>query len=150
VIEVAVADPDNDTLLFPLYDAATALVPTSDGVTTATATVPSGPSAPTSPTGATTPAGGSITPLAGAPLPTAPTFSVAPPMSGVGFTRFAGGTVADLEAAAFAAGARSVYITSEGRFIGWIIGAPYWVNGEFAALFEHGIPGGQVVLLVVS
>lgn len=142
VIEVEVHDGDGDRILFPLYDAATALVPTSDA---ATATGPAGPAGPTGPAAGTVP----VTPLAGAPVPAAATFLVTPPASGLGLTVFSGGTIGDLEVAAATAGGMSVVVTADGRFVMLIVGAPYWVNGEFAALFEAGVPSGQAVLLII-
>jgi len=134
-VETMIVDGDGDQILFPLYDAATA-------------TGPSGPSGPTGPSG---PAAGAVpvTPASGVPVPAGATFSVALPTSGFGLTSFSGGTIADLEVAAAAAGSMSVLVTADGRYVVLIVGAPDWVNGQFAALFAAGVPGGQAVLLII-
>ncbi len=68
--------------------------------------------------------------------------------SGVSIVSFDGGTVADLAAAAADAGLISVWVTVDGEFVGFISGAPAFVNAAFSAQFAGGIPAGTLAIVV--
>ncbi len=75
-----------------------------------------------------------------------------PAAGGVGLASFGGGSVAELDAAADAQGCalNSVWVTSQGRLVGHVVGAPDFVNAPFAALFPEGMPQGTLVLVVCA
>jgi uncharacterized protein YkwD len=90
------------------------------------------------------------------PVPTPPigtgegTFSSAFPSSGVGLNVWNGGTIAQLTAAAEQGGARSIFVTVDGQLVGYVIGAPTFVNAAFSVAFPGGtVDAGTVVLVVV-
>lgn len=83
---------------------------------------------------------------------TAPQPSVAPsaggygylPDSGSGLAVFDGGSVEQA-----AAGMASIWATAQGRFVGFVSGAPSFVNQRFMALFPDGlIPAGTPLFVV--
>lgn len=71
------------------------------------------------------------------------------PTDGSGFVVFTGGPLGDLVAAATAAGARSVFAIVDGRWVGYTLGAPAFVNSAFAAEFSGTIRRGTPFLLVM-
>ena len=56
------------------------------------------------------------------------------------------GTIAQLNAAGVAAGAISISATVNGRLLTYVVGAPDFVNAEFAAAFPNGLKGVSVIL----
>lgn len=86
----------------------------------------------------------------GAPTPTPGAGFGAPLDVGVTATTYGGGTVAQLETDASAAGATSVSVTSAGDFVVLIVGAPAFVNQAFNDLFPTGVPAGTVVIVLVT
>lgn len=68
--------------------------------------------------------------------------------SGVSIVSFDGGSVADLGAAASAAGLTSVWVTIDGDMIGYIVGAPAFVNAAFNAAFPDGLAEGTLAIVV--
>lgn len=78
-------------------------------------------------------------PLPGGATPRAPGFvGELPEEGGVAIVTWSGGSIDELTAAAPAA--ISFWVTAEGRFVGYVRGAPAFVNAEFFALF----PGEQL------
>jgi len=73
------------------------------------------------------------------------TGSIAP--SGASLVVFGGGTVMDLGDAATAAGIRSVWLTTGGMLVGYVPGAPSFVNAGFTMAFPNGVPAGPVILV---
>lgn len=73
-----------------------------------------------------------------------------PSSGGVGIVVWGGGTVDALESAAAAEGCelRSIYATVGGRYVGFVIGAPPFVNATFAATIGMDIPTGTPLVLV--
>lgn len=67
---------------------------------------------------------------------------------GVNLTTYAGGSVDQLALEASNAGANAVAVTSAGKFIVLVPGAPSFVNAAFKARFPGGVPAGTVVLVV--
>ena len=90
-------------------------------------------------------------PTGSEPLGTGPdTFTLAFPGSGVGLTVWNGGSLATMAEGARNGGARSMFITVNGRWVSYSIGGPSFVNSNFAAQFPGGqVPAGTVVLVVV-
>lgn len=56
------------------------------------------------------------------------------------------GTITQLNAAGVAAGAISISATVNGRLLTYVVGAPDFVNAEFAAAFPSGLNNVLVVL----
>lgn len=85
-----------------------------------------------------------------APVGTEPgTFSIDFPPTGIGLTAWNGGTLAQMAEGARVGGARSMFITVEGTWVVYNIGAPEFVNANFAARFPSGeVPSGTVLLIV--
>lgn len=102
--------------------------------------------------GTTTIASFQQTPATGnPPLGTeAGTFSIDFPSSGVGLTVWNGGSLDAMAEGARVGGARSMFITVNGRWVSYSIAGPAFVNANFAAQFPGGqVPAGTVVLVVV-
>ncbi len=84
------------------------------------------------------------------PPPGSGTFAGAFPPRGVGLVVWNGGDVGSALAAAADQGAGALFITSGGRFIGYTVGAPSFVNAGFMAAYPAGeIPAGTPMLVVV-
>ena len=85
------------------------------------------------------------------PLGTGPgTFTIDFPSSGVGLTVWNGGSLDAMAEGARVGGARSIFMTLNGRWISYSIGGPSFVNANFAAQFAGGqVPAGTVVLVFV-
>lgn len=91
-------------------------------------------------------------PISGdAPIGTAPgTFTIDFPSSGVGLTAWNGGTLAEMAEGARQGRAKAMFITVNGRWLGYNIGAQAFVNANFAAQFSGGnVPEGTVILVVM-
>jgi len=71
-----------------------------------------------------------------------------PITSGVTLTTYVGGSVDQLTIEAKEAGATAVAVTSAGKFVVLVPGAPSFVNQSFKAKFPSGVPGGTVLLVV--
>jgi hypothetical protein len=71
-------------------------------------------------------------------------------VTGVNLTTYGGGTVAQLGTDAAAAGATSVSVTVGGSFVVYVVGAPDFVNVDFATNFSGGVPAGTVVLVLIQ
>lgn len=75
----------------------------------------------------------------------------APPNFGANFTAlavFTGGSTAQLEAAAKAAGATGVWMQdAQGRFLLLLVSGPSFINDPFRASFANGIPANTAVTL---
>ena len=69
------------------------------------------------------------------------------PTSGIALALAEGGTIAQLRLALLAAGAEAVFVTHEGRFAGYLPGAPDFVNLEFLALFGGAVPAGRPMIV---
>lgn len=77
------------------------------------------------------------------------TFAVAFPATGVNLTSWNGGSLADMAEGARIGGARSIFITVDGRWMSYSIAGPAFVNANFAAQFPGGeVPAGTVLLIV--
>lgn len=87
----------------------------------------------------------------GATGPTAPAAFAAPPVfsqTGIASVVFNGGTAKDLAGAVAPAGAASVWVqTPDGTLVGYIAGAPDFVNASFYAAFPNGIGLASVYLV---
>jgi uncharacterized protein YkwD len=83
------------------------------------------------------------------PLGTTPgTFGLAFPTTGIGLTTWNGGSLTAMVDGARIGGARSLFITANGRWIAYGISAPAFVNANFAAQFPGGnVPAGTVLLI---
>lgn len=68
--------------------------------------------------------------------------------SGVNLTTYAGGSVDQLAVEASNVGATAVAVTSGGKFVVLVPGAPSFVNSGFKVKFPSGVPAGTVVLVV--
>lgn len=84
------------------------------------------------------------------PIGTEPgTFTLPFPTTGVGLTQWNGGTLDAMVEAARVGGARSIFMTVNGKWVGYSIGSPAFVNAAFAAQFQGGnVPAGAVMLIV--
>lgn len=77
------------------------------------------------------------------------TFSMVFPERGVGLNVWNGGSLALLTGGAEAGGATAVFISAEGRFTGYVIGAPAFVNQAFLDRFPSGeVPAGTPMIIV--
>jgi len=74
-----------------------------------------------------------------------------PPAGGIGLVVWSGGTPSALATAASARGctAAAIGLTDAGRFIGYTLGAPAFVNAAFTALLPSGVLPPQSPLLLV-
>lgn len=85
-----------------------------------------------------------------ASAPDSGTFA-SPPNFGASFTAlavFTGGSAAQLEAAAKAAGASGIWMQdAQGRFVLLVVNGPAFINDPFRAIFANGIPGNTAVTL---
>jgi len=93
-----------------------------------------------------------VEPTASAPLPAGATaralgFTADLPTHGVALAIWQGGPAAQLASAA--PGAVSFWVTSDGRFVGYVPDAPNFVNASFLALFggTGEVPDGTIVLI---
>lgn len=93
----------------------------------------------------------SLTITATAPPPsTEGTFIGAFPTLGIGLVVWGGGDLGAALNAAADQGAGGLFVTRGGRFIGYTIGAPSFVNASFLATYAEGaIPAGTPMLVVV-
>jgi uncharacterized protein YkwD len=72
------------------------------------------------------------------------------PTSGFALNTWSGGSLQHLVDAASSGGGRSIFVSTGGRLVGHVIGAPAFVNADFAAAFSGGqVPAGTGVLIVV-
>lgn len=74
-----------------------------------------------------------------------------PQAGGFAIVVWGGGTADTLVTAATAKGCSpaSVWITSEGQFVPYIVGAPSFVNTDFVGRWPNGsIPGGTPIIIV--
>ncbi len=77
------------------------------------------------------------------------TFTIGFPTSGIGLTVWNGGTLEAMAEGARIGGARNIFLTADGRWVSYSIGAPSFVNANFSAQFSGGnVPAGTVVLIV--
>ncbi|MQA00349.1 MAG: hypothetical protein GEU80_13645 [Dehalococcoidia bacterium] len=84
----------------------------------------------------------------GVQAPKAGTFAWVVPAKGVGIVVFPGGTIEDAVAAAPQVG--SFWVTVDGTFHAYVVGAPGFVNAAFLARFLGGaIPAGSPIVVVV-
>ena len=74
-------------------------------------------------------------------------FRTALPASGIALTVSEGGTITQLRRALAAAGAEAVFVTRNGRFVGYFPDAPDFVNAEFFELFGGSVPAGQPMMV---
>jgi cadherin-like protein len=72
------------------------------------------------------------------------------PARGVWLTIAEGGSVAQLNRALGESGAASVWITVEGQFVGYVAGAPDFVNQQFAEFFQAGVPAGRTLVVLLG
>lgn len=79
------------------------------------------------------------------------TFSAALPTSGVGLSVWQGGSIAEISTAAaeFGCDAVSFWVTPGGSLIGYLFGAPEFVNKESLALFPGGFVDSGTVLIML-
>lgn len=111
---------------------------------------PGQPSATPTPTPSPTPSP-TPTPTGNAPIGSgAAMFSQPfPPPDGVGLNTWNGGPLHVMTTGAFNGGATALFMTIEGRFVGFVIGAPAFVNQEFVQAFPGGdVPAGTIILIV--
>ena len=69
------------------------------------------------------------------------------PASGIALSLSEGGTITQLRLALLAAGAEAVFVTHEGRFVGYLPQAPDFVNQAFFDLFGGGVPQGRPMIV---
>lgn len=78
------------------------------------------------------------------------TFQGSFPPRGIGLNVWNGGSIEQLAAGAAQGGAQSVFISADGELIGYVIGAPTFVNTRFVAQFPGAtIPAGTGVVIVM-
>ena len=70
------------------------------------------------------------------------------PATGVALALADGGTVTQLESALREVGAAAVFVTEDGAFVGYRLGAPSFVNAAFRELFAGGLSEGRALLVV--
>lgn len=73
-----------------------------------------------------------------------------PLVAGVNLATYGGGPLNQLQAELGEAGATSIVMTVDGAFVIHIVGAPSFVNADFAAAFPDGLTAGSAVLIFVS
>jgi hypothetical protein len=71
------------------------------------------------------------------------------PGFGVGLNVWNGGSIQMLADGVRQGGGSAVFVTISGQFVGYIVGAPSFVNAAFDATFNGGVPDGTVVIVVV-
>ena len=89
--------------------------------------------------------------IAGPEGPSTGTFASSLPASGVGLAVWGGGDIAEIEAAAAgtACNNSSFWVSQDGTFIGYLFGAPEFVNEQPLALFPDGVfPNGTAMLVI--
>jgi hypothetical protein len=69
---------------------------------------------------------------------------------GVNLATYGGGPLAQIESELGAAGATSLVVTVDGKFVIYIAGAPGFVNSAFATAFPDGLSAGAAVLVVIT
>jgi len=72
------------------------------------------------------------------------------PGSGVSLSAAEGGTLGQFQAAVGSRGATAVFISHEGRLVGYVFNAPTFVNAEFLAVTGGVLNPGQAVLVVLG
>lgn len=78
------------------------------------------------------------------------TFAFDFPSSGIGLNAWNGGSLDEMVEGARQGGARSIYITVNGRWVGYSIAGPEFVNANFMSEFSEGdVPEGSVILIVI-
>jgi hypothetical protein len=79
-----------------------------------------------------------VSPDDNAPIPY---FATSLPATGVAITTWSGGAVTDAPVAAMRRGCalRSLWVTNAGSFVGYIVGAPGFVNEAFLTTFPSGV-----------
>ncbi len=68
--------------------------------------------------------------------------------TGIGLLVWSGGLVEDAVAIAAGAGARSLWVTREGRFFGYSVGSPAFANAAFLSAYPDGVLPETPVLVV--
>ncbi|MDA0351748.1 MAG: hypothetical protein O3A10_06015 [Chloroflexi bacterium] len=71
------------------------------------------------------------------------------PASGVTIATAQGGTLTQLRAVLARDGAQSVFISYRGRFVGYVLNAPDFVNAEFLAATGGVLTPGQALMVVI-
>lgn len=69
---------------------------------------------------------------------------------GVNLTTYSGGTVAELTSDAAGFGVTSIAVSSGGKLIVLVVGAPAFVNAAFEAHFTAGVPAAAVMIVLVA
>ena len=69
---------------------------------------------------------------------------------GFGLVRFQGGSLEELAACAETSDVVSLWTIAEGEYVGFVPGAPAFVNAAFSALFTGGLPAGEPLLVRVA
>lgn len=78
-------------------------------------------------------------------------FASAFPPFGIGLNVWNGGTITEMAAGAGQGGARSVFVSVDGELLGYVIGAPPFVNEAFMAAYPAGVlPPGTGVIVVMG
>jgi hypothetical protein len=96
------------------------------------------------------PATSTVTLTIDAAPPTVGTFIGEFPSKGLALVVWGGGEIGAALNAAADQGAGGLFVTRDGRFIGYTIGAPSFVNASFLATYAEGdIPAGTPMLVVV-
>lgn len=97
-----------------------------------------------------------LTNLAPEPVSTGPAVGSligdVPTRGGVGLVRWSGGPVDALRAAASSRGcdASGIWITVDGRFVGYVVDAPAFVNAAWTALIGTDVPADQPLVMVCT
>ena len=69
---------------------------------------------------------------------------------GFNLASYGGGPLAQIQAELAEVGASSLAVSSNGAFVIHIVGAPGFVNADFASTFPDGLPAGASVLVIVA
>ena len=69
------------------------------------------------------------------------------PASGIALATAEGGTITQLRRSLIAAGAEAVFVTENGRFVGFLPEAPDFVNEDFLELFGGSVPAGRAMIV---
>lgn len=72
------------------------------------------------------------------------------PSTGISLQAAEGGTLAQFEQQLGRSGVTAVFISYQGRLIGYVFGAPQFVNQEFLSVTGGVIPPGQAMLVVLG